>query len=107
VAWVSAKTVIGTGDTRIELYPIHGENGERMMMAYFPSLSLLYSSDEIMHQRTGAFFMPEFLLEVRDAIRREHLDVTRVFGVHLGPTPWTEIEAAIASASAPSSPPGR
>jgi len=60
-----------------------------------------------MHQRTGAFFMPEFLLEVRDAIRREHLDVTRVFGVHLGPTPWTEIEAAIASASAPSSPPGR
>jgi hypothetical protein len=57
--------------------------------------------------------MPEFLLEVGDVIRREHLDVDRVFGFHAGPTPWRVIEAAIASASAPVSsggssvPPGR
>jgi hypothetical protein len=98
--WVSAKTVIGTGDTRMELYPVRGENGERMMMAYFPALKLLYTSDEIQRMRNGTFFMPEFLLEVRDAVRREHLEVDRVFGFHVGPTPWSEIEAAIASASA-------
>ena len=45
-------------------------------------------------------FMPEYLLEVRDAIRREHLDVDRIFGFHAAPTPWTEIEATIAKASA-------
>jgi hypothetical protein len=98
--WVSAKTVIGTGDTRLELYPIRGENGERMMAAYFPALKLLYTSDEIQRQRTGGFFMPELLLEVRDLIEREHLDVDRVFGMHIGSIPWSEIEAAIAKASA-------
>ena len=98
--WVSAKTVIGAGDTRMELYPVRGENGERMMMAYFPALKLLYTSDEIQRMRNGTFFMPEFLLEVRDVVRREHLEVNRVFGFHVGPTPWSDIEAAIASASA-------
>ena len=95
----SARTVIGTGDTRLELYPIRGENGERMMAAYFPALKLLYTSDEIQRQRGGGFFMPELLLEVRDLIQREHLDVDRVFGMHIGSIPWSEIEAAIAKAS--------
>jgi hypothetical protein len=100
--WVGAKTVIGTGDTRMELYPIRGENGERMMAGYFPALKLLYTSDEIQRQRGGGFFMPELLLEVRDLVRREHLDVDRVFGMHIGSVPWSEIEAAIAKASAAS-----
>jgi hypothetical protein len=84
----------------MELYPIRGENGERMMAAYFPALKLLYTSDEIQRQRGGGFFMPELLLEVRDMVRREHLDVDRVFGFHIGSTPWAEIEAEIAKASA-------
>ena len=105
--WVSGKTAIGTGDTRMELYPIRGENGERMMMAYFPASKVLYTSDEIQPQRGGGFFMPELLLEVKDAIKRERLAVDRIFGFHIGPTPWSEIEAAIASASAPSSPTAR
>jgi hypothetical protein len=104
--WVSGKTVIGTGDTRLELYPIRGENGERMLMAYFPAYRLLYTSDEIQRLRAGGFFMPELLLEVRDAMAREHLDVQRVFGFHIGVIPWSEIEGAIASASA-ASPPAR
>jgi hypothetical protein len=99
--WVSGKTAIGAGDARIELYPARGENGERMMLAYFPALKLLYTSDEIMRDRSGGFFMPEFLLEVRDAVRREHLAVERVFGVHIGAIPWGEIEAAIAAAALP------
>ncbi len=105
--WVSAKTVVGSGDTRLELYPVRGENGERMMVAYFPALKLLYTSDEIQRQRTGGFFMPEYLLEVKDVIARERLAVDRIFGFHAGPTPWSEIEAAIASASASSSPSAR
>lgn len=97
--WISARTVIGSGETRVELYPIRGENGERMMMAYFPVPKLLYSSDEIMHGRTDEFFMPEYLLETRDAIRREALAVDRVFGMHLPVTAWADIEAAITKAA--------
>ena len=99
--WVSGKTIVGTGDTRIELYPVRGDNGERMMLAYLPALKLLYSSDEIQPQRGGGFFMPAYLVEVRDAVRRERLDVERVFGFHIGPTPWSEIEKAIASFNRP------
>lgn len=98
--WVSGRTVIGTGETRIELYPVRGENGERMMLASFPALDLLYTSDEIQRMRAGGFFMPELLVEVKDAIRREGLKVTRVFGMHIGSIPWTEIDAAIAAAGA-------
>lgn len=101
--WVSGKTSIGSGDTRIELYPVRGENGERQMLAYFPALKLLYTSDEIQPMRGGGFFMPEYLLEVRDVIRREHLAVDRIFGFHAGLTPWSEIERAIAAAAAPAS----
>jgi len=98
--WVPGKTVIGTGETRMELYPIRGENGERMMAAYFPAHRLLYTSDEIQRQRAGGFFMPQLLLEVRDLIRREHLEVDRVFGMHIGSIPWSEVDAAIAATTA-------
>jgi hypothetical protein len=96
--WVSEKTGVGSGDTRIEIYPAHGENGERMLFVYVPAHKLLYSSDDIQKDRTGAFFMPEYLWEVRDAVRRRHLDVDRIFGMHIGPIPWADIEAAIARA---------
>lgn len=96
--WVTEKITIGNGETRVEIYPAHGENGERMLFAYLPASRLLYSSDDIQHDQTGAFFMPEYLYEVRDAVRRYGLSVDRIFGMHIGPTPWSEIEAAIAAA---------
>jgi hypothetical protein len=98
--WVTQKTVIGSGDTRIEIYPAHGENGERMLFAYLPSARLLYSSDDIQRDRPDHFFMPEYLFEVREAVRRHGLAVDRIFGMHVGPTPWSTIEQAIAAAGA-------
>jgi glyoxylase-like metal-dependent hydrolase (beta-lactamase superfamily II) len=97
--WVTGKTVIGTGDTRVEIYPAHGENGERMLFVHLPASRLLYSSDDIQHDRTGAFFMPEYLFEVREAVTKYGLAVDRIFGMHIGPTSWNEIEAAISAAS--------
>ena len=96
--WVNDKTTIGSGDTRIEIYPAHGENGERMLFVYLPSAKLLYSSDDIQRDRPDHFFMPEYLFEVREAVRRNGLAVDRVFGMHLGPTSWSVIEDAIAAA---------
>lgn len=95
--WVTKTTSIGSGDTRIDLVPIRGENGERMMMAYFPAQKLLYASDEIQRLQNGSFFMPQYLLETKDAVQREKLAVTNVFGMHLPITPWQEIEKALAA----------
>ncbi len=97
---VSGKTVIGAGDTRMELLPVRGETGERMMLAWFPGPKLLYSSDLIQRGRQpGTFFMPEMLMEVQAAAAREGVTgIERVFGMHLAPTPWTDVLAAIDAA---------
>ncbi len=97
---VSARTTIGTGDTRIELIPVRGEMGERMMIAWFPGAKVLYSSDLIQRGRApGTFFMPMMLAEVAATAERENLgSIERVFGMHLPPTPWDTVTAAIAAA---------
>jgi hypothetical protein len=96
--WVTGKMTMGTGETRLEILPAHGENGERMLFVYLPALKVLYTSDDVQKMRTGEFFMPEYLLEVREAVTRYHLEVERIIGMHTGPTPWSEISAAIAKA---------
>jgi hypothetical protein len=98
---VADKTTIGSGETRIELIPIRGETGERQMVAWMPGLHLLYSSDAIQRASGGrpGFFMPAMLMEVAVALDREHITgVDRAFGMHLAPTPWSEITTAIAAA---------
>jgi glyoxylase-like metal-dependent hydrolase (beta-lactamase superfamily II) len=101
---VTSKTVIGTGETRIELVPVRGEIGERMMLAWIPGAKVLYSSDMIQRanpSRGVPFFMPLMLMEVERAAAREKITgIERVFGMHLAPTPWSDVLAAIAAAKA-------
>ncbi|MGE3273571.1 MAG: hypothetical protein AB7O67_00565 [Vicinamibacterales bacterium] len=85
---VAGRTVIGEGDTRIELYPVRGETGERMMVAYLPAVRLLYASDLIQLSRNGP---PEYAWEVAEVVRRQQLDVQTVFAMHTKPTPWRTI----------------
>lgn len=93
---VSGRMTIGTGDTRIELIPSRGETGERMMLVWFPAQRLLYSSDLIQRGRPTGFFMIAMPAEVVDAAAREKLaTIDRVFGMHLTPTPWTEVTEAV------------
>jgi hypothetical protein len=96
---VAAKTVIGTGDTRIELLPVRGEVGERMMMAWLPGLRLLYASDLLQRSRDGkSFFMPGMLAETIAAVHREQIgSPENAIAMHLAPTPWTEVVAAVAA----------
>ena len=93
---VADRRTIGTGELRIELIPVRGEVGERMMMAWLPQRKLLYASDLIQRNRSGGFFMPGMLAEVLSAVEREHLGTPeRVIAMHLAATPWTEIVAAV------------
>jgi hypothetical protein len=94
---VSARTVLGTGDNRIELYPVRGETGERMMLAYLPGPRILYASDLFQAGRGGP---PEYVWEIVEAARRERLEPETVFAMHSDPTPWDEL-LRLASAPAP------
>lgn len=99
---VSSRTAIGTGETRVELIPVRGEYGERMMLAWLPGARLLYSSDLIQPDRPGTgFFMPAMLAEVVGAVERERITgIDQVFGMHLRPTPWQRVVDAVQAARA-------
>ncbi|WP_242918393.1 hypothetical protein [Pontibacter liquoris] len=96
---VAGKTVLGKGSNRLELYPIRGESGERMVMVYFPEHQLLYASDLAQQNRDGSFFQPAYIAEVVAAIRRENLQVKNVFAMHTGLLPYAKLLEAAAVAS--------
>ncbi|CAN5805189.1 hypothetical protein BH18ACI5_BH18ACI5_28230 [soil metagenome] len=94
---VGRPVTLGTGDLRIDLIPVRGEMGERMMIAYLPGRKLAYSSDLIQPGRTpGSFFMPGMIAEVTTALMREKAgEPATVVGMHLMPTPWEQVVAAL------------
>ena len=99
ITFVGGKTVLGAGPNRIELYPVRGAGGERMMLAFFPEHRILYGSDLVQPgSKAGSFFSPQYLSEVAEAVQREKLMVTSVYAMHLEPTAWKDVEAAIAKA---------
>jgi hypothetical protein len=103
---VHGKTALGTGANRLEIYPIRGETSERQMMVYFPEHHLLYGSDPFQQQPDGTFFYPQTVTELSDAVAREHLDVSRFFMMHIGPTPWSELSKAVEAAEKQNTPNG-
>jgi hypothetical protein len=96
---VSQKVSLGTGKNRIELYPIRGASTERQYMVYFPDARLLYASDTLALNDDGSLYDPELMREIIEAVKREGLEVTTVFAMHQGPTPWAEVVAMLQKAS--------
>jgi hypothetical protein len=87
---VTAKTVIGSSENRIELYPVGGPYAERMLMAYFPDKKLLYGADLVFPNRgpDGKFtkgFFETSAVDLRRAVAREKLTVDSLFCVQSYP----------------------
>lgn len=92
---VSGKTVVGSGDNRVELYPLRGASTERQYMVYFPQHHILYASDTLTLNDDGSLYDPQLMHEVAAAVAREHLQVDTVFAMHQGPMPWTQVTALL------------
>ena len=103
---VSQRTTLGSGSNRIEIIPIRGETSERQMMVYFPEHHLLYGSDPFQQMPDGSFFYPQTVTELTDAVKRENLEPKQFFMMHVGLTPWADLEKAIAAAKSQNSPDG-
>jgi hypothetical protein len=95
---VSDKVVLGDGPNRLELYPLRGETSERQMMVYFPQHKLLYGSDPFQKDESGQYFYPQTVWEAKHAVEREKLQVETFFMMHMGPTPWSDLDKATAQA---------
>lgn len=88
---ISQKVEIGQGINRIEVYPIRGSSTERQYLVYFPEHKLLYASDTLALHDDGGIYDPELMYEVLGVVEREHLDVSTVYSMHQGPTPWSQV----------------
>lgn len=98
---VTGDTVVGDGPNRLELIPYRSETGERQTMVYFPQYRLLYTSDLFAPAQGKEWFTPEYLLELRNVVAREHLNVDNIFGMHYDVTPWPTITTALDEFLAP------
>ena len=95
---VSGREVIGTGENRLELYPLRGGSTERQYMVYFPESRLLYASDTLAINGDGSLYDPELMQEVMQAVQRAKLNVETVFAMHQAPMPWAQVVALVAKA---------
>lgn len=95
---VSQKVQVGTGENRMELYPIRGASTERQYMVYFPEHRLLYVSDTLSLDEHNALYDPELMREVVEAVKREGLQVDTTFAMHQGAVPWSQVLALVQKA---------
>ena len=87
---VSAVVALGTGDTRLELRPARGQHASGMMLVWLPGRRLLYASDVVVPDAFEPVFTRAYRAELARLVRREGLDVERVFAEHLPATAWAE-----------------
>lgn len=95
VNYISERTRLGQGTNLLEIIPLRTVTGERQVAVYSPDTKILYSSDLFQRDRSGEFFLPQTLSEAVDVVQREHLDVNLDIGMHLAPTPWTDIKNSV------------
>jgi hypothetical protein len=95
---VSQKMRVGTGENRMELYPLRGASTERQYMVFFPEHHLLYASDTLSLNENGTLYDPELMREVIYVVKREGLQVNTVFAMHQGPTPWAQVVSLVEKA---------
>jgi len=92
---VSQKETVGSGDNRIELYPLRGASTGRQYLAYFPASRLLYASDPLALNEDASLYDPQLMHEVAQAVKRANLKVDRVFAMHQAPMPCVEVAARV------------
>jgi hypothetical protein len=94
---VSDRLEVGSGPNRMVLFPLRGAATERQYMVYFPEHRLLYASDTVVVDADKhRVYDPELTLEVVAAVKREHLAVDTLYGMHQAPIAWAELQRDLA-----------
>jgi hypothetical protein len=95
--FISERTSLGDGDSRIDIIPYRTATGERQMMVYFPSQKLLYTSDLFSLLEDGSLFLPVTAQEMLNAVAREKLQVDRIYGMHYDSMPMQKLLDVLAN----------
>ena len=84
---------IGTGDTRVQFLELPNTHVEGMLVAYVPSIRILFVADVI---QPGPGMSPVGAREVVAMVRARGITVDRVVGAHAAIVPWADVVAAAA-----------
>jgi len=89
--FVDAKTSIESAIGPINIYPINGSAGSKMLMLEVETLKWLYAADLVQKLGDGRFFMPQYLTEIKVAIEVNNIKTRKVSAMHTLPVEWKEI----------------
>jgi hypothetical protein len=92
---VSERMVIGSGHNSLLVMPSR-RGTEDTIMTYLPDAHLLHTGKMV--QRAGpegVLLDPESLLEIKDSVRDEQLQVETLIGMHMSPTPWHVLDDSL------------
>ena len=98
ITYVRARSSIASATNRLELLPMRTLTGERMLAVYLPDQKLMYTSDLVQRSRDGTFPIVQALHEALQLQQRERVEVSKLFGMHIGPTDWQLISETVAAA---------
>ncbi len=88
---ISARTVIGSGQNQIVLFPIRHAT-QNMLMTYIADARLLHTGEELQpFGPNGSFVSSESQLEITYAVRDAGITPDKVIGMHMSPTPWSKV----------------
>jgi hypothetical protein len=96
---IGAMTKIGNGINTVTILP-NMLGTEPMLLTYIADAHLLHTGEMIQPLGpNGALLHPESLMEARDTVLREKLNVERLIGMHMSPISWRTLEEAVRKAS--------
>lgn len=96
---VSDRTTIGSEHNAVIVMPIR-RGTQDMIMTYLPDAHLLHTGEMVQPLGpNGALLYPESLLEIKDSVRDESLQVETIIGMHMSPTPWHAVDDTLRAAS--------
>lgn len=97
---VSEPMTIGSGKNALVVMPI-AKATQPMLMTYLKDLHILHTGEMVLPLGPGgALLNPESLLEITREVRARGLEVERMIGMHMSPTPWSKVAETLKAAGA-------
>ncbi len=92
---IDKPLLLNDKNSSVQIIPVNGEGGERMVFLYFPNQKVLYASDLVQQGSDGSFFFLEYISEVKAVVDRYKLNVETIYAMHTEPISYREIEIAL------------
>jgi len=100
IVTVTKPTAIGRGANAIVVYPVSAAT-QPMLMTYIADARLAHTGEMVQPLGPGgSILFPESLIELTLTVQAYRLDIDRIIGMHMSPTPWAAVAETLKAAGA-------